>query len=128
MQLLHDLWTPDQPLPDGGLLREMSRRVLAGWGHGEWADGIRFGYNGRLRRSLGRAFFKEGRIDLNPRLLTANPSQVIPTLVHELAHIVAYRLFGEVAAHGMHFRALMAKAGFRGRATVRLRQPVANSQ
>ena len=118
---LDDLWTPDQPLPDGELLRELARRALAAWGHAEWADGIRFGYNGRLRRCLGRAFYKEGRVDLNPRLLSANPSQMIPTLVHELAHVASYRLFGEVGAHGLHFRALMARAGFKGRATVRLR-------
>ena len=118
---LDDLWTPDQPLPDGEVLRALARRVLAAWGHAEWADDIRFGYNGRLRRCLGRAFFKQGRIDLNPRLLSAHPSQVVPTLVHELAHVAAYRLFGEVNAHGLHFRTLMAKAGFRGRATVRLK-------
>jgi len=118
---LDDLWTPDQPLPDGALLRTLAWRVLEAWGHAEWADGIRFGYNGRLRRSLGRAFYKDGRIDLNPRLLSANPSQVIPTLVHELAHVATYRLFGDVGAHGPHFRVLMAQAGFKGRATVRLR-------
>jgi len=120
MQSFDDLWTPDKALPDGLTLRLLAGRVLDAWGHGDLAAGIRFGYNGRLRSSLGRAFYKENRIDLNPRLLGANPQQVISTLVHELAHIVVYRRHGQVDAHGLHFRALMAQAGFKGRATVKL--------
>lgn len=69
-------------------------------------------WNVRLRTCAGRAFYQQGRIELNPHLLGRHPDQVETVLVHEAAHLAASRLFGpRTPAHGRHWRALMAHAG-----------------
>lgn len=69
-------------------------------------------WNARLSTTAGRAFVESGRIELNPRLLAATPDQIDPVLVHEAAHIAAFRLFGGgIPAHGRHWRSLMRLAG-----------------
>lgn len=115
-----DLWSADQPLPCGGALAAMVQRALEFWREPALSARVRVLYNSRLRSALGKAFLRENVIHLNPTLLAANPSQLVPTLVHELAHLVVHARFGSVGPHGPHFRCLMAQAGFKGRATVRL--------
>ncbi len=69
-------------------------------------------WNGRLRTTAGRAFLEEGRIELNPELLSRAPAHIDRVLVHEAAHIAARRLFGPgCPAHGRHWRGLMRLAG-----------------
>lgn len=69
-------------------------------------------WNGRLSTTAGRAFVKSGLIELNPTLLAKSLDQVDSVLIHEAAHVAAYRLFGaKIPAHGRHWRALMRHAG-----------------
>ncbi|MCR9246078.1 MAG: SprT-like domain-containing protein [bacterium] len=69
-------------------------------------------YNRRLRTCAGRAFVENGLIELNPHVLEGAPEEVDGVLVHEAAHVAAWRLFGNAAeAHGRHWRALMRLAG-----------------
>lgn len=69
-------------------------------------------WNDRLVTTAGRAFYKEGRIELNPQLLANSPKEIDDVLVHEAAHVAAYRLFGDYgSAHGRHWRGLMRIAG-----------------
>ncbi len=69
-------------------------------------------WNSRLRSTAGRAFYREGRIELNPALLERSPDQIDTVLVHEAAHVAAHRLFGSrCPAHGRHWRGLMRLAG-----------------
>lgn len=69
-------------------------------------------WNDRLTTTAGRAFLRNGRIELNPKLLAKAPDQLVVVLVHEAAHIAAFRLFGaNIPAHGRHWRALMRLAG-----------------
>lgn len=71
-------------------------------------------WNDRLRTTAGRAFYREGRIELNPSLLATSPKDLDDVLVHEAAHVAVFRLFGEHgAAHGRHWRGLMRLAGVR---------------
>jgi len=73
---------------------------------------IEVAYNGRLSTTAGRAFVRAGRIELNPRLLAGEPDQIEVVLIHEAAHVAAFRLFGgNIPAHGRHWRALMRAAG-----------------
>jgi predicted SprT family Zn-dependent metalloprotease len=73
---------------------------------------IRVHWNDRLTTTAGRAFVKLGSVELNPTLLQRAPDQLRVVLTHEVAHVAAARLFGQnVAAHGRHWRALMALAG-----------------
>jgi predicted SprT family Zn-dependent metalloprotease len=69
-------------------------------------------WNDKLTTTAGRAFQRQGRVELNPTLLARAPDQLPMVLVHEAAHIAAFRLFGaNIAAHGRHWRSLMRLAG-----------------
>lgn len=69
-------------------------------------------WNEKLTTTAGRAFQRNGRIELNPTLLAKAPDQLAMVLTHEAAHIAAFRLFGaNLPAHGRHWRSLMRLAG-----------------
>jgi predicted SprT family Zn-dependent metalloprotease len=75
-------------------------------------DKVTVTWNSRLRSTAGRAFYRDGRIELNPELLERSPDHVDTVLVHEAAHVAAHRLFGaHCPAHGRHWRGLMRLAG-----------------
>lgn len=92
---------------------ELERRVaelLTQWRVVDTAVCVR--WNDRLTTTAGRAFLRNGRIELNPALLARAPDQLPVVLVHEAAHIAAFRLFGaNIPAHGRHWRSLMRLAG-----------------
>ncbi|MFW6065583.1 MAG: SprT-like domain-containing protein [Planctomycetota bacterium] len=107
-----DIWTPASPLPDGRVLRLVVARCGQLWDLPEMPRSVRVGYNPRLRTTLGRASLDDCRVELNIHLLREHPDQLIPTLVHELAHVAVRMRYGASAApHGREFRTLMAAAG-----------------
>jgi predicted SprT family Zn-dependent metalloprotease len=73
-------------------------------------------WNRRLRTALGRADFSARTIELNPTLLDRHPAELLPTLVHELCHLIA----GARAAHGARWREAMLALGARPEACHRL--------
>ncbi|HNX27405.1 MAG TPA: SprT-like domain-containing protein [Phycisphaerae bacterium] len=121
---LDDIWNPSQPLPTRSALRRMVEVICEIWDAGELSRQIRTGYNMRLSTTLGRALYSELRIELNPRLLAENPGELVPTLAHELAHLVARERYGNISPHGPEFRAMMRSLNLSGRATHNL--PVAH--
>jgi predicted SprT family Zn-dependent metalloprotease len=97
-------------LPSPNELERLARDWLQRWRVAAPEVAVR--RNDRLRTCAGRAFYQQGRIELNPHLLGRHPDQVETVLVHETAHLAACRLFGKhTPAHGRHWRALMAHAG-----------------
>lgn len=97
-------------LPSADELRQRAAELLGQWRVTDTA--IQVEWNDRLTTSAGRAFVRNGRIELNPRLLARAPDQLPMVLVHETAHIATFRLFGpNVPAHGRHWRSLMRLAG-----------------
>jgi len=112
-----DLWPPAPPLPTRTILREMTRRCGRLWGIPGLADRVRVSYNARLRTTAGRAVLEDARVELNTRLLRENPTHLVPTLVHELAHLAVHMQYGRVAPHGRHWRAFMRAAGHSHKAT-----------
>lgn len=107
-----DLWTPETPLPTRTLLRKLSGRILAAWDADDLATRVKVGYHPRLRTTLGRACYTDFRVELNPRLLGEHPGELIPTLAHELAHLVVFTRFGrEARPHGREFRLLLRRLG-----------------
>lgn len=97
-------------LPDAAALTARARALLQGWG----ADphGVRASWNRRLRTSAGRAFWRKGRIELNPHLLRRHPGQIDGVLAHEAAHVAAFRLHGRgIRPHGPEWRALLQAVG-----------------
>jgi SprT protein len=73
---------------------------------------VKFSMNGRLTSTAGRAFLEEGRLEFSKVLYAQNEEQFLnDTVPHELAHIVAYRVFGD-RGHGVHWKQVMNFLGF----------------
>jgi SprT protein len=96
----------------GRLARAMARRL----GERRRLRELEVVFNPRLRSSAGRADFRARRIELNPRLLDRNPGELVPTLAHELCHLVA----GVRAGHGPRWKRAMLVLGFEPSACHRL--------
>lgn len=91
-------------------------RLLTGLQLEKLAGIIRVTWNPRMRTTAGRAFWPEGMIELNPKLMEVAPEEVRPTLLHELAHLVAYQRAGRrrITAHGPEWRQACADLGIPG--------------
>lgn len=110
MDVSEGLWTPSAPLPTRTLLLQLAARCLSAWGAEHLTPRLRIIYNPRLTTTLGRACFTDLRVELNPRLLNEHPDELIPTLGHELAHLVVYDRHGKSAPpHGREFRLLLRR-------------------
>lgn len=97
--------TPVQTGVDAGLTRECVELALQ-LGLMDLARRLVVTWNRRMRSTAGRAFWPEVRIELNPKLLDLAPDEVRGTMLHELAHLVAYARAGRkrIKAHGMEWR------------------------
>jgi predicted SprT family Zn-dependent metalloprotease len=72
----------------------------------DFAERIIVVWNRRMRSTAGRAYWPEAKVELNPRLLGINMLEVQRTLLHELAHLLAYHRSGrrKIAPHGVEWR------------------------
>ncbi|NBB95892.1 MAG: hypothetical protein GVY16_09165 [Planctomycetes bacterium] len=112
------IWTPEEPLPARPILRRLVGCCGDRWDEARLLRKVSVVYNPRLRTTLGRAILNARRVELNPHLLRDNPAELVPTLAHELAHLVVHRRHGtRVAPHGPQFRRLMRRLGLSSRAT-----------
>lgn len=70
-------------------------------------------WNPRMRSTAGLAYPQSMRIVLNPKLLGFGGDEVIRTLLHELAHLVAHHRCGRrrIAPHGPEWRLACADLG-----------------
>jgi predicted SprT family Zn-dependent metalloprotease len=89
-------------------LKLIVRAYLRRMGEEQRAPRVRVVFYQRLRTAIGRSDPSRGRIYLNPRLLDRYPQELVPTLVHELCHVVA----GLRAGHGPRWKELMERCGF----------------
>jgi predicted SprT family Zn-dependent metalloprotease len=112
-----DIWRPDQPLPDGPTLDRLAARILLAWAAADLRGRFALAYNPAMRTALGRALLREGRVELNARLLMREPGQLIPTLAHELAHLVVHHRHGRQPPHGTRFGQLMRSIRMTDQAT-----------
>jgi predicted SprT family Zn-dependent metalloprotease len=100
------------------LVAEIGRK----WGRTSIRDRIEVEVSPRLRRSLGRADLRAGRIVISPRAC-ADRTLLAEVLTHELAHVVAFDLVGDdEPPHGPTWANLVRAAGY----APRLRLPVAD--
>jgi SprT protein len=102
-----DLWKPGDSLPSGPVLVAIAERCGQAWDIPDLARRVAIVYNPRLRTTLGRAMLDDNRVELNVHLLRAYPDELLGTLTHELAHLVARMRYGNVRPHGREFKALM---------------------
>lgn len=96
---------------DAGL-EEICKEQLLKLGMGAMTAKIQVRWNSRLRSSAGYASYPAWRIELNPRL-REHEGQVERTLLHELAHLVAYQRAGHmrIEPHGVEWRRACADLG-----------------
>ena len=73
-------------------------------------------WNSRMRSTAGRAFWPDARVELNPKLVTVGLEEVRRTLLHELAHLLAYHRAGRrrIAPHGLEWQQACADLGIPG--------------
>lgn len=73
-------------------------------------------WNPRMRSCAGRAFWPQGLIQINPRLASISEAEVQRTILHELAHLVAYERFPyrTIKSHGKEWRQACADVGIPG--------------
>jgi predicted SprT family Zn-dependent metalloprotease len=90
-------------------LRLVVRAYLRRLGEEHRATRVRVVFNRRLRTAIGRCEPARGRISLNPRLIDRYPRELVPTIVHELCHVVA----GIRAGHGPRWQELMRRCGLK---------------
>ncbi len=84
----------------------------------DYAACVRIVWNKRMRSTAGRAFLHHAKVELNPRLLYVSDdplSHVRQTLLHELAHLLAYHRHGsKILAHGNEWKQACADLGIPG--------------
>ncbi len=69
-----------------------------------------------MRTRAGTANYTRHSIKLNKRLLDANPHHIEQTFAHELAHLVAFELYGSQAiGHGVLWARVMNMFGYQPR-------------
>ena len=63
-------------------------------------------WNPRMRSCAGRAFRPSGLIHLNPELNNISESEIKRTLLHELAHLIAYERnpYRAIKSHGLEWQ------------------------
>lgn len=77
---------------------------------------VRVKWNPRLRSTAGRAWYPDCLIEINPRLVEFGHDEIRRTLLHELAHLVAYHRAGRrrIAAHGAEWKQACSDLGIPG--------------
>jgi len=100
--------------------------LLESLGLDDLAARVNVQWNGRMRSCAGRATWPVALIELNPRLVEISREEVRRTMLHELAHLVAYERHGNrrIQAHGIQWQQACADLGIPGeRATHELALP-----
>lgn len=97
-------------------LREQCIEVLQALDLGHLTDKLQVRWNHRMRTTAGRAFWPDAVIELNPKLKEIAPDEVQRTLLHELAHLVAYSRAGRrrITAHGVEWQQACNDVGIPG--------------
>lgn len=93
-------------------LETLCKEQLLKLGMASMTSKVEVRWNTRLRSSAGYASYPSWRIELNPRL-REHDGQVERTLLHELAHLVAYQRAGHmrIEPHGAEWRRACADLG-----------------
>lgn len=72
----------------------------------EFGTRVTVEWNPRMRSTAGRALWPNGLIQLNPRLREISEAEVERTVLHELAHLIAYERhpYRRIKGHGREWR------------------------
>lgn len=94
-------------------LWHFSHDALKKIGQDNLAESFSIAWNPRMRSTAGRAMLNTLKIEMNPRLLEISHEEVYRTVLHELAHLVAWKRDGE-RGHGTAWRAACTELGIPG--------------
>jgi predicted SprT family Zn-dependent metalloprotease len=98
---------------DAAPLLAAARAWLRAAGCKSAAERVSVRWNPRMRSSAGTARAAKMAIELNPRLLQFGEAEVMRTLKHEVAHLIAFHRAGRrrIAPHGREWRAACRELG-----------------
>ncbi|MDA7865734.1 SprT-like domain-containing protein [Akkermansiaceae bacterium] len=96
-----------------GSLTDWCCELVRGLGLADLEQRIEVEWNPRMRSCAGRAFWPVGLIQLNPKLNEISASEVRRTVLHELAHLVAYERnpHRSIKSHGPEWQRACADLG-----------------
>ena len=94
-------------------LSDWCRELVRDLGLADLEERVEVEWNPRMRSCAGRAFWPVGLIQLNPRLNEISDSEVRRTVLHELAHLVAYERnpHRSIKSHGREWQRACAELG-----------------
>ena len=92
---------------------ELARNWLLAAGCATVAHRVRVRWNPRMRSTAGTARVENAVIDLNPRLMEFGEEEVMQTLKHEVAHLIAFSRAGRrrIPPHGREWREACEELG-----------------
>lgn len=117
-------------LPSAQSLLEMAKAHCVRLGLHKMTTRLQVNWNPRLKSTAGLARLRECEIELNP-LLASFEEEIQRTLLHELAHLIAFERAGKrrVPAHGDAWKLACKDLGIEGeKATHRLPLPRSSRQ
>ncbi len=97
-------------------LKRLCESLLRDLGVDELRGRISVEWNARMRSCAGRAFWPKGLIQLNPKLAGISKAEVRQTVLHELAHLVAYERNPKrsIKSHGREWQEACVELGIPG--------------
>jgi SprT protein len=103
---------PSNPI-NSNLVDDLIEKFSAVWATPQLAERVQISFSARFRSSLGNCRPTQGDIRLSSVLLDSPQEVFEEVLCHELAHMVAFELYGPAAKpHGREWKALMQQAGY----------------
>ena len=112
-------------------LTEICVKLLGELELNDLVDRVSVEWNTRMRSCAGRAFWPTGLIQINPKLTLISDAEVKQTVLHELAHLVAYERHPNrtIKSHGVEWQRASVDLGIPGeRATHELSLPTRTLQ
>jgi predicted SprT family Zn-dependent metalloprotease len=93
-----------------------ARAHLTELGLDRLARAVEIRWNPRMRSTAGRATWPDALVELNPALHKVGEGEILRTLLHELAHLVAYERAGRrrIRPHGAEWQQACVDLGIPG--------------
>jgi SprT protein len=94
------------PEHSAAALQATARRLLLALGCQPLTDSVQVRWNPRMRSTAGTASYAHSRVTLNPRLREFGEDEIMRTLKHELAHLLAKFRAGRrrIEPHGAEWK------------------------
>jgi len=94
-------------------LQRIAEEHLRAIGEMHLAKVVRIYWNPRMRSTAGRALLKESIVEMNPHLMRFGQKEVVRTILHEIAHLVAWERYRH-RGHGKEWQYVCVQLGIPG--------------